>query len=74
VIAHLTARDIETVVHYPKPVHLQPAYSSLGLPPGTFPQAERACERVLSLPVHPRLTAEQIAYVANSVREAVGEK
>ena len=74
VIAHLTARDIETVVHYPKPVHLQPAYSSLGLPPGTFPQAERACERVLSLPVHPRLTAEQIAYVANSVREAAGEK
>jgi dTDP-4-amino-4,6-dideoxygalactose transaminase len=74
VIAHLTARDIETVVHYPKPVHLQPAYSSLGLPPGTFPQAERACERVLSLPVNPRLTAEQIAYVANSVREAAGEK
>jgi dTDP-4-amino-4,6-dideoxygalactose transaminase len=74
IIAQLTAREIETVVHYPKPVHLQPAYSSLGLPPGTFPRAERACDRVLSLPVHPKLTAEQVSFVANSVKEAVGEK
>jgi dTDP-4-amino-4,6-dideoxygalactose transaminase len=74
VIAQLSGREIETVVHYPRPVHLQPAYSSLGLPPGTFPRAERACERVLSLPVHPELTAEQVAYVVSSVREAVGEK
>jgi UDP-2-acetamido-2-deoxy-ribo-hexuluronate aminotransferase len=73
-VAQLAAREIETVVHYPKPVHLQPAYSSLGFPPGTFPRAERACDRVLSLPVHPRLTAEQVAYVASSVREAAGEK
>jgi len=74
VISQLTAREIETVVHYPRPVHLQPAYSSLGLPPGTFPRSERACERVLSLPVHPGLTGDQIAYVASSVREAVGAK
>ncbi|HKV05132.1 MAG TPA: DegT/DnrJ/EryC1/StrS family aminotransferase [Candidatus Acidoferrales bacterium] len=73
-VAQLAAREIETVVHYPRPVHLQPAYSSLGYPPGTFPLAERACERVLSLPAHPRLTAEQIAYVASSVKQAVGEK
>ena len=73
-ITQLATREIETVVHYPRPVHLQPAYSSLGLPPGTFPHAERACERVLSLPVHPGLTAEQIAYVGTSVREAIGEK
>jgi dTDP-4-amino-4,6-dideoxygalactose transaminase len=74
VISQLAAREIETVVHYPKPVHLQPAYSSLGFPPGTFPLAERACDRVLSLPVHPRLTNEQVGFVSNSVREAVGEK
>jgi dTDP-4-amino-4,6-dideoxygalactose transaminase len=73
-IAQLAAREIETVVHYPKPVHLQPAYSSLGVPPGTFPRAERACDRVLSLPIHPRLTDEQVAYVAISAREAAGEK
>src|SRR5580704_11323014 len=74
VVKQLAEREIETVVHYPRPVHLQPAYSSLGLPPGTFPNAERACERVLSLPVFPGLSAEQIAYVSNSVREVIGEK
>ena len=74
IAAQLATREIETVIHYPKPVHLQPAYSSLGLPPGTFPRAERACDRVLSLPVHPMLSNEQVAYVANAVREAAGEK
>jgi len=74
VVAQLAARGIETVVHYPRPVHLQPAYSSLGCPPGTFPYAERACERVIGLPIHPGLTAEQIAYVASAVREIVGQK
>ncbi len=74
VVTQLAAREIETVVHYPRPVHLQPAYSSLGLPPGTFPLAERACERALSLPLHPGLTPEQIQYVAHAVREIVGEK
>jgi len=74
VVAQLAAREIETVVHYPRPVHLQPAYSSLGCPPGTFPHAERACERVLSLPLHPGLSAEQVTYVANAVREVVGAR
>jgi len=74
VVKQLAEREIETVVHYPRPVHLQPAYSSLGLPAGTFPQAERACTRVLSLPVHPRLTAEQVRFVGTTVREIVGEK
>ncbi|HXQ27448.1 MAG TPA: DegT/DnrJ/EryC1/StrS family aminotransferase [Candidatus Acidoferrales bacterium] len=74
IVTQLAAREIETVVHYPRPVHLQPAYSSLGLPPGTFPHAERACERVFSLPVHPGLTSEQVAFVASSVREVVGDK
>jgi dTDP-4-amino-4,6-dideoxygalactose transaminase len=73
-VSQLADRDIETVVHYPRPIHLQPAYSSLGLPPGTFPCAERACERVLSLPLHSGLTPEQIEYVANAVREIVGVK
>lgn len=74
VISQLAARGIETVVHYPKPVYLQPAYSSLGCPPRTFARVERACERVLSLPMRPDLTAEQVAYVANTVKEIVGCK
>jgi dTDP-4-amino-4,6-dideoxygalactose transaminase len=72
VIAQLAAREIETAVHYPRPVHLQPAYSSLGCPSGTFPMAERACEHVLSLPIFPGITGEQIRYVAESVIEIVG--
>jgi len=74
VVSQLNSRGIETVVHYPRPVHLQPAYSSIGYPPGTFPHAERACERVLSLPIFPGLSAEQIAYVADSVIEVVGKE
>ena len=74
VISQLAAREIETMVHYPKPVYLQPAYSSLGCPPRTFPHAERACESVLSLPMRADLTAEQVAYVGNAVREIVGNK
>jgi dTDP-4-amino-4,6-dideoxygalactose transaminase len=74
VIAQLAERGIETSVHYPKPVHLQPAYSSLGYPAGTFPNAERACERVLSLPLFPGMTTEQVNYVAASVLEVVGKK
>jgi len=72
-IQHLALREIETAVHYPKPIHLQPAYSSLGYPVGAFPHAERACERVLSLPVFPAMTSTQVAYVADSVKEVVGQ-
>jgi dTDP-4-amino-4,6-dideoxygalactose transaminase len=74
VIAQLAERGIETAVHYPKPLHLQPAYSSLGYPPTTFPHTERACEHVLSLPIYPTLTSEQVACVGNSVREVTGGK
>ena len=73
-VSQLAAREIETVVHYPKPLHLQPAYSALGLPRGSFPNSERACERVLSLPIYPSLTAEQVNYVGNSVRDLIGAK
>ncbi|MGH9756732.1 MAG: DegT/DnrJ/EryC1/StrS family aminotransferase [Candidatus Acidiferrales bacterium] len=70
----LAAREIDTAVHYPRPLHLQPALSTLGYPAGCFPHAERACERVLSLPLHPGLTKEHIRFVAESVREIVKEK
>jgi dTDP-4-amino-4,6-dideoxygalactose transaminase len=72
--AQLAEREIEAAVHYPKPLHLQPAYRALGLPRGTFPHSELACERVLSLPLYPGLTAEQVSYVGNSVRELAGAK
>jgi dTDP-4-amino-4,6-dideoxygalactose transaminase len=74
VISKLADKGVETSIHYPKPVHLQPAYSSLGDPVGTYPLAERACDRVLSLPIFPSMTTEHVSHVVNSVMEVVGRK
>ena len=64
-------RGVQTAVHYPIPVHLQPAYARLGHRPGSFPHAERACERVLSLPLFPEMTTEQVEYAALTLAEVV---
>ncbi len=55
VIEALKETGIPTAVHYPVPLHLQPAFASLGLGRGAFPHSERAAEQVLSLPMHPFL-------------------
>ncbi|MBT9332679.1 DegT/DnrJ/EryC1/StrS family aminotransferase [Paracidobacterium acidisoli] len=62
---------IPTAVHYPVPLHLQPVYASLGLKQGSFPHAERAGERVLSLPMHPYLTPQAIEEVVAALRQAL---
>ncbi|MDP8923311.1 MAG: DegT/DnrJ/EryC1/StrS family aminotransferase [Chloroflexota bacterium] len=67
--AHLDGRGIATGIHYPIPVHLQPAYADLGYAPGDFPVAERLAEQVLSLPMYAELSAEMVEYVADAVRE-----
>jgi dTDP-4-amino-4,6-dideoxygalactose transaminase len=74
VISKLADKEVETSIHYPKPVHLQPAYSSLGDPAGTYPLAERACDRALSLPIFPSMTPEQVNHVVNSVSDVVGKQ
>jgi dTDP-4-amino-4,6-dideoxygalactose transaminase len=60
----LQAADVQSGIHYPIPVHLQPAWSDLGYERGSFPVAEQAAAEVLSLPMYPELTPEQIAFVA----------
>ena len=70
--AHLAAQGIDTIVHYPIPMHLQPAYREMGLGPGTFPVAEAAAQQVLSLPMFPEITSEQQQRVARAVRSLVG--
>ena len=72
--AALTAEGVQTGIHYPVPVHLQPAYSDLGYGPGAFPHAERAANQVLSLPLYPELSSAAIAHVAEIVRKTVGVK
>jgi UDP-2-acetamido-2-deoxy-ribo-hexuluronate aminotransferase len=65
---------IPTAVHYPRPLHLQPVYADLGFGPGSFPVAERASERVLSLPMHPYLQPPQIESICQAVRAAVAAR
>jgi dTDP-4-amino-4,6-dideoxygalactose transaminase len=64
---HLDADGIETGVHYPIPIHLQPAHEDLGYRPDDFPVAERLSREILSLPMHPALTEEDIARVTRSL-------
>jgi len=71
VIEALKQSGVATGLHYPLPLHLQNAYSHLGLGPGSFPVTETCAERILSLPMFPELTDEQIAYVCDCLREAV---
>jgi dTDP-4-amino-4,6-dideoxygalactose transaminase len=66
---HLEARGVETAIHYPLPLHLQPAYAFLGYQRGDFPISERACETVLSLPIYPALSDEQVDVVTSAIRE-----
>lgn len=63
----LTAAGVGSGIHYPVPLHLQKAYGHLGYKPGDFPEAERACREILSLPMFPGLTAEQQTRVAECV-------
>lgn len=67
--AWLKERGIESGIHYPLPIHLQEACADLRLAPGSFPHAERAAEEILSLPMHPELTVDQISYVCQTIRD-----
>src|SRR4029079_1259108 len=57
----LQANGVATGIHYPIPVHLQPAYSDLGYKAGQFPESERAANEVLSLPMYPELSRNKLA-------------
>lgn len=65
---HLAALGIGTLVHYPVPPHLQPAYSHLGLPFGALPIAEELAATCLSLPLWPGMTEATVAAIAQAVR------
>ena len=63
----LKRAGVQTGIHYPIPIHLQPAYASLGYRVGDFPETERQSRRVLSLPMFAELTEDQIKTVAEAV-------
>ncbi len=70
----LRDRGIATALHYPIPLHMQEAYKFLGYDRGAFPVTESYTERLLSLPMYPELSADQIHYVCENVKELVAGK
>ncbi len=67
--AFLAERGVQSGVFYPTPLHLQPAFKSLGGKPGDCPEAERAAQDVLSLPLYPGLPAAAVQRVTALVGE-----
>lgn len=64
----LGERGIQTALHYPLPLHLQKAYNYLNYRNGDFPISEKACKEILSLPMYPEMTEEQIVYITDSIK------
>ena len=62
------------MIYYPVPLHLQVAYSGLGIQPGSLPVVEQIAREVLSLPLYPELNEEQIKKVADAVKRALEEQ
>jgi dTDP-4-amino-4,6-dideoxygalactose transaminase len=69
---HLNAAGVASAIYYPGPLHLQPCFGEMGWRSGMFPVAEKACERVLALPVHPTLTAAEQEHVVATVAQFFG--
>ena len=65
--ADLKARGVPTMVYYPEPIHRMPPYAQ----DAALPETDRACREVLSLPMHPHLTAGQVTVVADAVRQSL---
>ena len=73
-MANLAARGVGTAIHYPVPIHLQEAYAGLGLKRGSFPISEQAAEEIVSLPMFPELTEQQVETVIKEVKAALGTR
>ena len=67
--SYLKDKGIGTGIYYPLPVHLQPVLKPFGYIEGDFPEAEKACKEVLSLPMWPELTEDEARYVAQTVKD-----
>ena len=69
---YLEFKGIQTMVYYPLSLHLQEVYKYLGYKPGDFPESERAQEEVLSLPMYPELSQQQVENIVRAIREFLG--
>lgn len=67
VLEHLRSRGVGTEIYYPRPLHLQPCFASLGFGPGSFPVAESVASQVFSLPLWPELSESRVARVLDAL-------
>ncbi|MBD2296457.1 DegT/DnrJ/EryC1/StrS family aminotransferase [Anabaena sphaerica FACHB-251] len=67
----LQEKEVSTMLYYPRPLHLQPVYESLGYQPGQLPVSEQACHEVISLPMFPELTQEQQDKVIYALKDCL---
>jgi dTDP-4-amino-4,6-dideoxygalactose transaminase len=72
VFARLQEQGIGAGIHYPVPLHLQPAYAHLGHQPGDFPVTERVAREIISLPIYPEITEQQVDQVCSVLRDSLG--
>lgn len=73
-IEHLAKRGIGTAIHYPYPLHDHPVYRALGYPENINPVSKQVAREVISIPVHPLLTKEDLEYIAGSILEYFNHK
>jgi dTDP-4-amino-4,6-dideoxygalactose transaminase len=68
-IGYLAERGIQAIIHFPVPLHLQNAFAGLGYGPGSFPVAEKAASRIVSLPLCAEITEDEVGEVCRTLRE-----
>ncbi len=68
-MSFLKMRSIVVTIHYPIPIHLQPAFQDLGYQRGQFPETEKASAQILSLPLYPEMTDDQVRAVCDAIAE-----
>ena len=67
----LKKKEIFAGIHYPIPIHMQPAYEELSRYAGSLPVTEKYSREILSLPMYPELSEEQIRFVCDSIKEYI---
>ena len=70
-MGYMKQEGIECGIHYPLPLHLQPAYTSLGFKKGQFPVSEQLAQEIISIPIYPELSSEQREYVVDHIKKFV---
>jgi dTDP-4-amino-4,6-dideoxygalactose transaminase len=70
---HLARKGVQTVIHYNRPIHLQPAAQSMGYRRGQFPVTERLCETILALPANQMLSEDEIEFISAEIRYSLSQ-